>query len=76
MFLRGLKTNTYVSKILVHIPLSIMENGLSKAKKGFPKITFKDNFSTKKKGVLKLIPLLYMYVFDNLLLILSLSPLA
>ena len=68
--------NTLVSKILVQIPLSIVEKGLDKVKKGFPKITLEDNLFVKKKDVLKLIPLLYMYVFVNLLLILSLSPLA
>ena len=68
--------NTLVSKILVHIPLSVVEKGLGKVKKGFPKITLEDNLFVKKKDVLKLIPLLYMYVFVNLLLILSLSPLA
>ena len=68
--------NTLVSKILVHIPLSVVEKGLGKVKKGFPNITLEDNLFVKKKDVLKLIPLLYMYVFVNLLLILSLSPLA
>ena len=68
--------NTLVSKILVHIPLSVVEKGLGKVKKGFPKITLEDNLFVKKKDVLKLILLLYMYVFVNLLLILSLSPLA
>ena len=68
--------NTLVSKILVHIPLSVVEKGLGKVKKGFPKITLEDNLFVKKKDVLKLILLLYTYVFVNLLLILSLSPLA
>ena len=68
--------NTLVSKILVHIPLSVVEKGLGKVKKGFPNITLEDNLFVKKKDVLKLILLLYMYVFVNLLLILSLSPLA
>ena len=68
--------NTLVSKILVHIPLSVVEKGLGKVKKGFPNITLEDNLFVKKKDVLKLILLLYMYVFVNLLLIFSLSPLA
>ena len=56
---RNLK-NTSVSKILVHIPLSVVKKGQSKAKKGFPSITLEDNLSVKKKGVLRLILLLYM----------------
>ena len=58
---RSLK-NTSISKILVHIPLSVVKKGSSKAKKGFPSITLEDNLSIKKKGVLKLISLLYMVV--------------
>ena len=46
--------NTLISKILIHIPLSVMEKGLGKVKKGFPKITLEDNLFVKEERCSKI----------------------